>query len=70
MRFNTGELYLDSAYVRLSIAAMGARNGPSEPHDTMEMLRARIKDPRLQSFTAAVSLTVENQSAQEVIAEV
>src|SRR5712691_7839648 len=30
-----GENALDSAYARLSIAALGARNGTSEPHDAI-----------------------------------
>ena len=40
-----GENALDLAYTRLSIAALGAPNLPSEPRDKIEVIRARIKDP-------------------------
>ena len=65
-----GENALDMAYTRLSLATLGAPNLTSEPRDTIEVIRDRIKDPKLRSLTTAISLAVGNQTAQEVIAEV
>ena len=66
----TGENALDMAYTRLSLATLGAPNLTSEPRDTIEVIRDRIKDPKLRSLMTAISLAVGNQAAQEVIAEV
>jgi hypothetical protein len=65
-----GENALDMAYTKLSLATLGAPNLTSEPRDTIEVIRDRIRDPKLRSLTTAISLAVGNQTAQEVIAEV
>jgi hypothetical protein len=65
-----GENALDMAYTKLSLATLGDPNLTSEPRDTIEVIRDRIKDPKLRSLTAAISLSVGNQTAREVIAEV
>ena len=65
-----GENALDMAYTRLSLATLESPNLTSEPRDTIEVIRARIKDPKLRSLTTAISLAVGTQTAREVIAEV
>ena len=65
-----GENALDMAYTKLSLATLGTSNLMSEPRDTIEVIRNRIKDPKLWSLTTAISLAVGNQTAREVIAEV
>jgi hypothetical protein len=64
-----GENALDMAYAKLSLATLGDPNLTREPRDAIEVIRDRIKDPRLWSLTTAISLAVGNQTAQEVIAE-
>ena len=59
---------LDIAYVRLSIATAIRGSPESHDHDDLEKIRARIKNPRLRSFTE--SLPGVAHSATELISEV
>ena len=58
---------LDIAYVRLSITAAARQSTASGDADNLEMIRNRIRNPRLRGFTSA--LTGKVLSALEVLAE-
>ena len=58
---------LDIAYVRLSVATAVRQAAATDDQDDLDVIRKRISNPRLRSFTSALSGRV--QSAAEVIAE-
>jgi hypothetical protein len=60
---------LDLAFAKLSIAAISKDNKQIQPRDTIEDIRSRIKDPKIRSFSATVSLLLSEYSAAEVIAD-
>ena len=60
---------LDWAFAKLSIATLVARREQPQPTDTIERIRARIKDPKVRRFFATASLLVGKYSAAEAIAQ-
>ncbi len=61
---------LDWAFARLSIATSNAGKKRIQSNDMAEDIRARIKNPKARSFSAAASLLLGEYSAKEIIAEV
>ncbi len=64
-----GENALDLAFATLSVAAGRAGVDRAQPVDTVEAIRARIKDPRVRDFSIATGLLLGEFTAAEVIAE-
>lgn len=64
---NDHENELDIAYLRLSIATAVRQIKLNDDKDDLEMIRKRIKDPRLRGFTSTLFGNV--QTADDVIAE-
>ena len=60
---------LDWAYATLSIAASGGANENTAFPDTLEKIRARIKDPGARTLSSAASLLMGDYSAPQVISE-
>ena len=61
---------LDLAFTKLTIAALHANRGQSRVTNAVEKTRSRIKNPKLQRFSATASLFFGDYTAAEVIVHV
>lgn len=58
---------LDWAFARLSTAALGSSPDDDQNEGAAEKVRSRIESPEVRDFLAAVTLLIEDYSAQEVV---